>query len=158
MKTARILSTAALCATLLTLTAGCGGTSRVIWSEFRSVDPAGWRSLPAVVFQPNSAVAPGKTADVVICLRYRAGQTPKWIDINATQDWLEADSPVSHSRRIFLYNPDGSPAGRGSHGVIEVYDTLCRHLTIPEQWSLEIAPAGRTPKGIINAGVILAEP
>lgn len=149
----------ALISVLLTAT-GCIRLSPVEWSEFASVDPAGWSPMMSAEFTPvppDSVYPWPGHYDVVVCLRYKADAPQSMLTLTITEECDTSSVPYSRMHEIYLFNESRKPLGRGSYAVYEVADTLHRDFVPPPGYTVTCSlPEGSpSPQGIIDVGVLL---
>lgn len=147
-------------ASLLLTASGCTGLSPVEWSEFASVDPAGWSPMMSAEFTPlppDSVYPWPGLYDVVVCLRYKADAPQSVLTLIISEECDTSDVPHSQMNEICLFNDLHKPVGRGSYAVYEVTDTLHRKFSPPPGYTVTCSlPEGSpAPRGVIDIGLLL---
>ncbi|MDE5877050.1 MAG: gliding motility lipoprotein GldH [Muribaculaceae bacterium] len=144
---------------LLTASA-CTRLSPVEWSEFASVDPAGWSPMMSAEFTPlppDSVYPWPGVYDVVVCLRYKADAPQSVLTLTISEECDTSDVPSTRMQEIYLFNELHKPMGRGSYAVYEVTDTLHRRFSPPPGYTVTCSlPEGSpSPRGVIDIGLLL---
>lgn len=147
-------------ASMLLAGSGCTRLSPVEWSEFASIDPAGWSPMMSAEFtpMPPDSVYPWPGIyDVVVCLRYKADAPQSTLSIMISEECDTSNVPYNRMYEINLFNESHKPIGRGSYAVYEVTDTLHRKFSPPPGYTVTCSlPEGSpSPRGVIDIGLLL---
>lgn len=142
------------------MTTGCTRLSPVEWSEFASVEPAGWSPMMSAEFTPlppDSVYPWPGHYDVVVCLRYKADAPQSMLTLMITEECDTSSVPQTQMHELYLFTESRKPLGRGSYAVYEVTDTLHREFSPPPGYTVTCSlPEGSpSPRGIIDIGVLL---
>lgn len=151
---------AALCALLL-VTGSCGDSSRVAYSRFVSLNPAGWENSEYCVYRMADAsdrTFADTTAryDIIVTVRHntRYPFNNLWLVLESA---TPADSVKSSKVNLRLAGGSGTWRGHSMQGIYEFSDTVARNVSLTRDNVLSLRHDMPEPEiaGLLDMGLTI---
>lgn len=133
--------------------------SGAIGSEMAVVPSRGWYPDAPVEFTPvtyDTVSPPAPPYELVIHVRYLRSCPERELRLAVQEMSLAEGYRPADTITIPLAGADGKPVGRGGYNIFETCDTLRSGFTLPEGYTVTLAPVSAVA-GVISVGYSLLD-
>lgn len=153
---------AALCALML-ITGSCGDSSKVAYSRFVSLNPAGWENSEYCVYRMADAsnrtfTDTAARYDIIVTVRHntRYRFNNLWLVLESS---TPADSVKSSKINLRLAGESGTWRGHSMQGIYEFSDTVARNVKLTHDNVLSLRHDMPEPEiaGLLDMGLTVVQ-
>ena len=155
------LTVTSLLGFLLLFCASCRRVNNVVWSKYAALPEEGWDPVNVIPFFPwpeDSINNRSDTYSLLLSIRFPALRDSSHIHLALHQE-DDTGFISSDTISLVLAPPSNTPVGRGSYGIFETVDTVCRGIRLMPGYTVELQSLSdpENTRKILDIGLILMQ-